>query len=128
MRQFEFTEEERRVRAHERFHHPNPRVQRRLEMRWLQYHGETPERYSRRRVRIHASTGLDELQPVLKFAPFLPLGSLIGRQRARLVQFEELTGSPLRGGRGAIVGRCPEDCFHEPTGRSSRGMLLRQLA
>lgn len=44
MRRFEFTEEERGVIARERYHHPNPRVQRRMEMLWLKCHGETHER------------------------------------------------------------------------------------
>jgi transposase len=44
MRRFEFTEEEQRVIARDRFHHPNPRVQRRMEMLWLKCHGETHER------------------------------------------------------------------------------------
>lgn len=44
MRRFEFTEEERGAIARDRFHHPNPRVQRRMEILWLKYHGETHER------------------------------------------------------------------------------------
>lgn len=44
MRRFEFTEEERQVIARDRFYHPNPRVQRRMEMLWLKCHGETHER------------------------------------------------------------------------------------
>jgi transposase len=44
MRRFEFTEEQRRVIASERYCHPNPRVQRRMEMLWLKYNGETHER------------------------------------------------------------------------------------
>jgi transposase len=44
MRRFEFTEEEQRVIGHDRFHHPNPRVQRRMEILWLKCHGETHER------------------------------------------------------------------------------------
>ena len=46
MRRFEFTEEQRRVVASERYCHPNPRVQRRLEMLWLKCNGETHERIS----------------------------------------------------------------------------------
>jgi transposase len=44
MRRFEFTEEQRRVIASERYCHPNPRVQRRMEMLWLKCNGETHER------------------------------------------------------------------------------------
>jgi hypothetical protein len=44
MRRFEFTEEERQTIAKERFEHPNPRVQRRMEILWLKAHRETHER------------------------------------------------------------------------------------
>lgn len=44
MRRFVFTVEERQVIARERYYHPNPRVQRRMEILWLKSHGETHER------------------------------------------------------------------------------------
>lgn len=44
MRRFEFTDEERSAVAKDRFYHPNPRVQRRMEILWLKQHGETHER------------------------------------------------------------------------------------
>ncbi len=44
MRQFDFTDEERKAFAHDRFYHLNPRVQRRMEILWLKQHGETHER------------------------------------------------------------------------------------
>ena len=44
MRRFDFTDEERNAIAGERFYHPNPRVQRRMEVLWLKQHGETHER------------------------------------------------------------------------------------
>lgn len=44
MRRFEFTEEQQRNIASERYCHPNPRVQRRMEILWLKYNGETHER------------------------------------------------------------------------------------
>lgn len=44
MRRFQFTEEEHQAIAKERFYHPNPRVQRRMEALWLKLHGETHER------------------------------------------------------------------------------------
>jgi transposase len=44
MRRFEFTEEQRQRIAHERFHHPDPAVRRRMEILWLKLHGETHER------------------------------------------------------------------------------------
>jgi len=44
MRRFQFTDEERRAIVHERFYHPNPRVQQRMEILWLKHHGESHER------------------------------------------------------------------------------------
>ena len=44
MRRFEFTEEQRQAIGHERFYHPDPSVQRRMEILWLKLHGETHER------------------------------------------------------------------------------------
>ena len=44
MRRFEFTEEQRQTVARERFFHPDPAVQRRMEILWLKLHGETHER------------------------------------------------------------------------------------
>jgi len=44
MRRFEFTEEELQAMAHERYQHPNPRVQKRMEILWLKSKGETHER------------------------------------------------------------------------------------
>lgn len=44
MRRFEFADEQRDAIAHERFCHPNPRVQQRMEVLWLKHHGETHER------------------------------------------------------------------------------------
>jgi transposase len=39
MRQITFSEADLQVIAHERYHHPDPRVQRRLEILWLKHHG-----------------------------------------------------------------------------------------
>lgn len=44
MRRISFTEEECTAIAKERFHHPNPRVQQRMEILWLKMHGENHER------------------------------------------------------------------------------------
>ena len=47
MRRFTFTEDQRRIIALERYCHPNPRVQRRMEMLWLKCNGETHERIAK---------------------------------------------------------------------------------
>src|SRR3954469_1746965 len=39
MRTISFTADDRRSLAHHRFHHPGPRVQRKLEVLWLKSHG-----------------------------------------------------------------------------------------
>lgn len=72
MRRFQFTEEERSRVGKERFDHPNPRVQRRMEILWLKQHGETHQRIaelagvSRRTVQrvldVFASGGLDAVR------------------------------------------------------------------
>ena len=44
MRHFQFTDEEIEIIERERFHHPDPYVQRRMEILWLKQHGETHQR------------------------------------------------------------------------------------
>ncbi len=44
MRRFEFTDEQIECIKRERFQHPDPHVQRRLEILWLKAHGEKHER------------------------------------------------------------------------------------
>jgi transposase len=41
MRTITFTEEDRKALAHDRYHHPDPRVQRKMEVLWLKSHGLT---------------------------------------------------------------------------------------
>jgi len=65
MRRFDVTDEEHNAIAKERFHHPNPCVQRRMEILWLKRHGETHQRIaklagvSRRTVQRGAVTPLE---------------------------------------------------------------------
>lgn len=47
MRRFDFTDEQLQSIAHDRFHHFDPRVQRRMEILWLKSHGETHERIAK---------------------------------------------------------------------------------
>src|SRR5436305_7418052 len=44
MRSVAFTADELDAIAHERYFHPDPHVQRKMEVLWLKYHGETHER------------------------------------------------------------------------------------
>ena len=72
MRRFIFTEEVLQALAKERYHHPDPRVQERMEIVWLKSKGETHERIaelsgvSRRTVQrvldVFAKEGLDGLR------------------------------------------------------------------
>ena len=39
MRIITFTADDRRALAHDRYHHPDPRVQRKMEVLWLKSHG-----------------------------------------------------------------------------------------
>ena len=41
MRTITFTEEDRKALAHDRYHHPDPRVRRKMEVLWLKSHGLT---------------------------------------------------------------------------------------
>ena len=72
MRRFIFTDEIRQELVKERYHHPDPRVQERMEVIWLKSKGETHERIaelagvSRRTVQrvldVFAKEGLDGLR------------------------------------------------------------------
>ncbi len=72
MRRFIFTEDVQQTLAEERYHHPDPRVQERMEIVWLKSKGETHERIaelagvSRRTVQrvldVFAKEGLDGLR------------------------------------------------------------------
>ena len=39
MRAIRFTADDRQALAHDRYHHPDPRVQRKMEVLWLKSHG-----------------------------------------------------------------------------------------
>ena len=44
MRAVTFSDADLEMIAHERYHHPDPQVQRKMEVLWLLHHGETHER------------------------------------------------------------------------------------
>src|SRR5258708_24399672 len=44
MREITFSEADVQAIAHDRYHHPDPRVQRHMEILWLKHHGFTHER------------------------------------------------------------------------------------
>src|SRR3954466_8244766 len=65
MRTINFTADDRRALAHHRYHHPEPRVQRKLEVLWLTSHGLGHDRIaayadvSRRTVQRHLDEYLE---------------------------------------------------------------------
>jgi transposase len=75
MRTFTFTAEERRDLAHDRFYHPDPRVQRKMEVLWLKSHGlnhsdiATSADVSRRTVQRYLDEYLDGGLPRLRRCP-----------------------------------------------------------
>ena len=114
MRRFQFTDEECTTIAHERFYHPNPRVQQRMEILWLKHHGEMHERIaelaviSRRTVQrvldVFAKGGLEAIRQFHEkgrangLAPHRPSLEAEFRQRPPKVvaeacdRIEQLTG------------------------------------
>src|SRR4051794_4219447 len=76
MRTIIFTEDDRRALAHYRFHHPEPRVQRKVEVLWLKSHGLTHDRIaayadvSRRTVQRYLDQYLEGGLPRLRRCPW----------------------------------------------------------
>jgi transposase len=72
MRPIRFTAEDRRSLAHDRFHHPDPRVQRKMEVLWLKSHGlghddiaalaDVSRRTVQRHLNEYREGGLDRLR------------------------------------------------------------------
>jgi transposase len=72
MRQFTFTDKVRQTLAHERYHHPDPRVQQRMEIVWLKSQGEKHTRSAelagvsrptvQRVLTLYAQQGLEGLR------------------------------------------------------------------
>lgn len=96
MRHFHFTEEERKTINHERFHHPDPNVQRRMEILWLKLHGETHQRIaelaqvSRRTVqRVLDLFWAGRLQAVRQFHWHKPGSALDGYRKTLEEEFRE---------------------------------------
>src|SRR3954469_3558484 len=72
MRPIRFPPEDRRSLAHDRFHHPDPRVQREMEVLWLKSHGlghddiaalaDVSRRTVQRHLNEYREGGLDRLR------------------------------------------------------------------
>ena len=96
MRRFEFTDEELSSIEHERFHHPDPNVQQRMEVLWLKAHGETHERIAElsasSRSTVQRVLNLfweGRLDAVRKFNWHRPTGALTEHCAALEVEFRE---------------------------------------
>jgi transposase len=90
MRSITFTPEELSAVAHERYHHPDPHVQRQMEVLWLKHHGETHERIallagvSRSSVQRYLSAFLSGGLAAVRRCPWSGPRSLLEDHRASL--------------------------------------------
>ncbi len=101
MRQITFSEADVQAIAHERYHHPDPRVQRHMEILWLKHHDFSHERIAtlagcsrstvQRTLAQYVQSGLDLLRQV----PVRQPSSALDDQRASLEQI--FAAHPPRG-------------------------------
>ncbi len=95
MREIIFTEDDRRALAHYRYHHPEPRVQRKIEVLWLKSHGLGHDRIaayadvSRRTVQRHLDEYLQGgLQRVCRGRDPQPRAALVEHEVSLEEHFE----------------------------------------
>jgi transposase len=96
MRTFSFSDDVRRSLARDRFHHPDPRVQQRMEIVWLKSHGERHERIAeladasrstvQRTLTRYAKGGLDALRT---FDRKSPIGALAENRESLEAEFRD---------------------------------------
>ena len=93
MRTFTFTAEVRRDLAHDRYYHPDPRVQRTMEVLWLKSHGLTHDRIaiyadvSRSTVQRYLDEYLDGGLPRLRRCPGKHPQSLLVEHEVSLEEY-----------------------------------------
>jgi transposase len=93
MRTITFTADDRRTLAHDRYHHPDPRVQRKMEVLWLKSHGlnhddiATYADVSRRTVQRYLDEYLDGGLPRLRRCPGKHPQSLLVEHEASLEEY-----------------------------------------
>jgi transposase len=95
MRTINFTADDRRALAHYRFHHPDPRVQRKIEVLWLKSHGLSHDRIaayadvSRRTVQRYLDEYLEGgLQRLCRGRSYQPRAALIEHEVSLEEHFE----------------------------------------
>jgi transposase len=95
MRTITFTADDRRTLAYDRYHHPDPRVQRKMEVLWLKSHGlnhddiATYADVSRRTVQRYLDEYLDGGLPRVRRCPGKPPQSLLVEHEASLEEYFE---------------------------------------
>ena len=93
MRPISFTDEDRRFLAHDRFHHRDPRVQRKMEVLWLKSHGlghadiATLADVSRRTVQRHLNEYCEGGLPGLRSGRWHQPRSALAEHRGSLEEF-----------------------------------------
>src|SRR4051794_3783001 len=112
MRTFTFTAEERRELAHDRYHHPDPRVQRKMEVLWLKSHGlnhhdiATYADVSRRTVQRYLGEYLDGGLPRLRRGPdHHPHTALVEHETSLEEYFQEHPPRSVKQARAIIEQR-----------------------
>lgn len=93
MRAINFTDDDRRAIAHDRYYHPDPRVQRKMEVLWLKSHGLTHDAIatyagvSRRTVQRHLDQYLEGGLPRLRQSYGPHPRSVLAEHQASLEQY-----------------------------------------
>ena len=87
MKQIEFTEEEMKALNYERYHHPHPSVQRKMEVLWLKAHGlahdeivqlaDVSPNTMRSYFRDYEEGGIEKLKEVNFYQPQSDLGATL---------------------------------------------------
>src|SRR4051794_3697224 len=112
MRTFTFTAEERKDLAHDRYHHPDPRVQRKMEVLWLKSHGlghddiATYADVSRRTVQRYLDEYLEGGLPRLRRCPgHHPPSALVEHETSLEEYFQEHPPRSVKQARAVIEQR-----------------------
>jgi transposase len=93
MRPIRFTEEDRRALAHDRYHHPDPRVQRKMEVLWLKSHDLPHDRIatlagvSRRTVQRYLDQYIEGGLPRLRQGHGYQPQSVLTKHRSSLEEY-----------------------------------------
>jgi transposase len=93
MRLISFTAEDRRALVHDRFHHPDPRVQRKMEALWLKSHGLNHDEIavyadvSRRTVQRYLDEYLEGGLPRLRHCPLRKTADALAEHQDSLEEY-----------------------------------------